>query len=65
MEATTTPVEREYHLVCADCGNEAHLVISSLTDMTVELLCWPDLMKRALQVAATLTAEEGNENGNT
>lgn len=58
------PIVREYRLVCDDCGQEAHMVVTTLTDRDVDLLCWPCLMKRALAVAARVVAEEQGEIAN-
>lgn len=40
------------------------MVVTTLTDRDVDLLCWPCLMKRAIAVAAQITAEEVEKEGN-
>lgn len=43
---------------CDDgCGKPASLVVCDVGGRDVDLLCWPCLMRRALEVAAAVTQE--------
>lgn len=63
MEADA-PIERPNRLVCDDCGQEAHMVVTNLLDREVDMLCWPCMMKRALAVVQNIAAQEGTDTEN-
>lgn len=43
---------------CDDgCGRVAALVVTDVSTRDVDLLCWPCLMRRALEVAQQVTSE--------
>lgn len=45
---------------CDDCGQPAELIIVELTDKEADALCWSDLLKRCLQLAADATMPDGD-----
>lgn len=50
--------------ICDDCGRGAQIVVSELQTRGVDILCWGCLMNRAMAVAASLAAKEGQDNPN-
>ena len=56
-ETDRTPAAIE----CDDCGNPAAVVAADVVTRGVDVLCWPCLMKRALQVAQAVASGEAEQ----
>ncbi len=46
--------ERPDRLDCDDCGKFAQIVVTNLIDREVDILCWPCMMVRAMNVAVQM-----------
>lgn len=57
-------VAHEAAAQCDDgCGRVATLVVTDTVSRDVDLLCWPCLMRRALEAAAAVTEAVGDATG--